>query len=124
LVVLYWVMVVPDRINVGVAWLVGLLLDGLNGSLLGEHALALTVVAFLMSRWHRQIKNFPFWQSAVAVGFLIAVYKVLIWVIQGVIGQQPSTLAYLFPILTSMLLWPWVQALLTVRMARVSLRTP
>lgn len=123
LVVLYWVLTLPDRINVGVAWLIGLLLDGLNGTLLGEHAFALTAIAFLMSNWYRQVKNFPLWQSALVVGMLITIYKVLIWIIQGLIGQPPTSFEYLFSILTSMLLWPWVQAILTVKQTRVRLRT-
>ncbi len=39
-------MVLPQRVNVGIAWLMGLMLDGLSGALLGEHAFALTIVAF------------------------------------------------------------------------------
>lgn len=124
LAILYWVMTFPERVNVGVAWIMGLFLDGLNGTLLGEHALALTVIAFLMSRWQRQVRNFPLWLSTLVIGVLVTIYKATIWVIQGVLGQPPDSYAYLLSILTSMVLWPWVQAVLTVRQTRVPLRTP
>lgn len=125
LVVLYWILAFPDNVNVGIAWIMGLLLDALSGSLLGEHALALTVIAFIMVRWQRQIKAFPVWQSAFIIGILIAIYKLVIWVIQGVIGQAPVSIDYLFSVITSLLLWPWIQAVLTVKNSvRISLRTP
>ena len=43
LVVFYWVLALPERFNIGWAWLTGLLLDALTGSLLGAHALVLMV---------------------------------------------------------------------------------
>src|SRR5689334_19616348 len=75
LVTLYWVMVMPQRINVGIACFMGLILDGLSGSLLGEHAFALTIVAFLMSLWQRQFKHFPMWQSILFIGAFLILYK-------------------------------------------------
>ncbi len=59
LVVLCWIMLMPWRINVGIAWLMGFILDGLSGSLLGEHALALLIPAFIMSHWQRRFFLFP-----------------------------------------------------------------
>ncbi|MBY0545304.1 MAG: rod shape-determining protein MreD, partial [Gammaproteobacteria bacterium] len=115
LVVLFWIMTFPDSINVGTAWIMGLVLDALNGSLLGEHALALAAVGYLMAKWQRQLVVFPVWQTAFIVGILIFIYKIIIAVLQGLIGEPPQSAAYGFSILTSLLLWPWVQAVLTVR---------
>ena len=46
LVLIYWCMAVPHRIGVAIAFLLGVFLDVMSGALLGQHALALTVVAF------------------------------------------------------------------------------
>lgn len=115
LVVLFWIMTFPDSINVGTAWSMGLVLDALNGSLLGEHALALAAVGYLMAKWQRQVVVFPLWQTAFVVGILIFIYKLIIVVLQGLIGEPLQSLAYGFSILTSLLFWPWVQAVLAVR---------
>lgn len=115
LVILYWVMVMPETVNIGVAWLMGFILDVLNGTLLGEHALALAAVAFIMAKWQRQVRLFPVWQTAVVILVLVAFYKMIIALIQWLIGQPPNSAAYTFSILTSALLWPWVQAVLAVR---------
>lgn len=46
-VLLYWAMAIPVRVSVGTAWVMGLLLDILLGSLLGVHAIALMVPVFI-----------------------------------------------------------------------------
>ncbi len=108
LVLIYWVFTFPYRISLGIAWLLGLLLDGLYGTLLGEHALAFTIVAYLAYRLHRQIRMFPIFQQAISVFFLVLTYQaVLIW-IQGMLGILTNVYLFWLSALTSMLLWPWL----------------
>jgi len=113
LIVIYWVVAVPHRVSLGIAWLLGLLLDALYGTLLGEHALALCVVAYLAQRLHRQIRMFPLTQQAMSVFLLVIIYQIVLLWIQGIIGQLNDS-AYWFcvPALTSMLFWPWIAMLL------------
>jgi len=121
LAVIYWVLALPYRVNLGVAWLLGLLLDGLYGSLLGEHALALTLVAYVVDRFHRQIRMFPLLQQAGCVFLLVLMYQaVLIW-IQGMLGQLTNVYLFWLSALTSMLLWPWLFVLLRAYRRRFSL---
>ena len=47
LAVIYWSMRQPGRYGVGIAWLIGLLLDVLKGAVLGQHALALSAAAYV-----------------------------------------------------------------------------
>src|SRR5471030_300849 len=63
LVLIYWTMEVPYRVNIGIAWFIGILLDVLNGTLLGEHALALTVVCYIVARMHSRLLMFPLLQQ-------------------------------------------------------------
>jgi rod shape-determining protein MreD len=44
LVLVFWAMTVPRSYSVGIAWLVGIVLDVAQGTLLGQHALALCVI--------------------------------------------------------------------------------
>lgn len=108
LVIIYWCLTVPHRINVGVAWILGLLLDALHGTLLGEHALAFTLVAYITVKSHRRIRFFPIRQQALTVFGLILLSQFIIYVIQGFIGQAPQTWMFWIPSVTSMLLWPSV----------------
>lgn len=108
LVVIYWCLAVPERISVGVAWCIGLLLDVLQGTLLGQHALALAVVAYFTVKFHPRIRLFPIWQKTVIVFFLSLIYMGLLYWVQGVMGVLPSAWEFWIPAVTSAILWPWV----------------
>jgi len=105
LVVLYWMIYLPHRIGFGVAWLTGLLADVLTNSLLGEHALASVLVAYVALKFCRRIRNFSAWQQMILIGLLVAIYRAILFWIQGMI-QQPLNYSYWFPVATGMLLWP------------------
>ena len=47
MVLIYWVMALPYRIGIGSAWIVGLVLDILEGSILGLNAMALVIIAYV-----------------------------------------------------------------------------
>lgn len=108
LVMMYWVLTLPHRFNLVVAWVLGLLLDGMSGTLLGQHALSMTTVAYIVLKGHQQIRFFPIWQQASLVFVLILIYQLLQLLIQGFVGQLSYTWLLWLPALTSMLLWPWL----------------
>lgn len=112
LVVFYWVIALPERFSVGLAWIVGLLLDALTGTLLGAHALALTLVAFLATRWHLKLRMFPLWQQSLAVGAALALYAFMLFWIGGMAGQLNRPLIRFVPVAVSAAIWPWMFTLL------------
>lgn len=108
LVLIYWCLAIPDRVGVGVGWLLGLVLDVLYGSLLGQHALAFALLAFVVVKIHLQVRMFPRWQQAVTVLVLLGIAHLLVLWIKGAIGQAPQTWAYWMPALVSAVIWPWI----------------
>ncbi len=108
LVLIYWCMALPSRAGVVVGWSVGLLLDVMTGTLLGQHALALAVTAFIAHKLHRRVRVLPIWQQGVTVFGLVFVFQALVLWINGIMGMPVSLAAYLAAPLVSMLLWPWI----------------
>ncbi len=109
--VIFWIISLPGWVGIGAAWLAGILLDTLQGSLLGQHAVALTVPAYIAFRLHRRIRVFPIWQETFAVFLLLIIYHLILLWIDGATGR-PVSLEYLTPILTSAAIWPlWVSVL-------------
>ena len=106
LVLVYWCIALPDRVGVIMGWFAGLMLDVASGALLGQHALTLSIVAFLALRLHQRIRLFPLWQQAVSVLLLVLLHLMLVLWIKGVIGQSTENWSYWLPALTSLLLWP------------------
>jgi rod shape-determining protein MreD len=108
LVLIYWCMAAPDYTGVVMGWVLGLFLDVLAGTLLGQHALALAVVAFVAHRFARQVRVLPLWQQGVSVFGLVFLYQALILWITGIQGLPVIAAAYWASPLVSMLLWPWI----------------
>lgn len=108
MILIYWCLALPDRIGVGVGWVMGLFLDVVRGAILGQHALALALTAYLALHLHQRVRLYPIWQQALTVLMLVAFAQMLVLWIKGIIGQSPQSWWYWVPSLTSMLLWPWV----------------
>lgn len=109
LVLAYWCLALPQQIGIVTGWLLGLLLDATRGALLGQHALALALLAFLTLRWHRRLQRTPLWLQSGAIGLLLLPHQALLAWIDGMAGYPPPALApVLTPVLGSLLLWPWV----------------
>lgn len=112
LFLIYWIMALPHRVNVGTAWCVGLILDVLTGSLLGQHALALTVTAVLVAMAHLRVRVFPVWQQAMFVMLTLAVNELALILVEGSTARLYDLEWRWAPIVTGMLFWPWVLFLL------------
>lgn len=117
LAVLYWASVYPQRVGVGVAWILGLLLDIVQGAVFGQHALGMIFVAYIVVRMHQRIRAYPLWQQLLSVLMLIVIYKLLLLWIFGVIGRSIDTMLYWSSVLSSLLLWPWLSSILRNRTA-------
>jgi rod shape-determining protein MreD len=112
LVVIYWNIAAPDQISIGAAWLLGLLLDVLSGTLFGEHALAMTIASYFVVKMHARIKMFPLVQQGLCILLVVLLYQFVIYCVQGFIHELPKTKLYWTSSLVSMLLWPWVVGVL------------
>lgn len=61
-VLLYWCLALPSRVNVVTAWVMGFILDVLLGSVLGVHAAAMALSVFIIAGNYQKIRNFSVWQ--------------------------------------------------------------
>lgn len=108
LVVIYWSLETRQILSLGVAFVIGLLVDVLSGSLMGLHALSLVIMVFLVQRFRSRLRFFPPWQQALGVlGLLVNDRIILIWII-ALLGEPLPTWKYWLPPLVGMVLWPWL----------------
>jgi rod shape-determining protein MreD len=112
LTLIFWCLTLPYRVSVGTAFIVGLLLDTLTGTLLGEHALALSLVAFVCVRLHQRIRLYPRWQQALTVLVLLMLHQLITLWVDRTIGRPALPLSYWLASLVGMLLWPLVYRIL------------
>jgi rod shape-determining protein MreD len=112
LVLIYWCMAVPDRVGVNTGWFAGLMVDLVTGTLLGQHALSLTVVAYLTLRLHQRIRLFPMLQQAFTIMVLLILHQLIALWISRIIGRHGVPWHFWTPSLLGMMLWPVVYTLL------------
>ncbi|MEM9303285.1 MAG: rod shape-determining protein MreD [Pseudomonadota bacterium] len=112
LVIIYWGIESPREGGLATAFFAGLLLDVLTGTLLGQHALSLVIVAYIVARFRLRIRFFPLWQQALVVLAILLNDRIIeIWIL-GLSGRPVPGWQALWPPLTAMLAWPWVFLLL------------
>ena len=108
LLVIYWAMMTPERFGLRSAWAVGIVVDIIQGNLLGLHALSFSVLAYLVLTLHQRLRLFPILQQSVCILFLIALEALIVVWIEGITGHPPQDLGYLLSIAMSMFAWPWL----------------
>lgn len=112
LVLIYWSLALPQRVGVGVSWLVGILQDVLQATLLGAHALAFALVAYLTMKLYQRIRVFPLWQQALTVLMLLLTVQVLLLWVRGLTGHPGADWDYWLPAVIGTLAWPVVFVIL------------
>jgi len=108
LVVIYWCLYIPERFNIGSAWIFGLLTDVLTGQLLGQQALVYSVIAYIIIRLHQRIRLFPLSQKTLIILCLLLLDQTLVFWIQNVQNAVYSGWNYMIPAFTGTLAWPLV----------------
>ncbi len=108
LTLIYWCLALPHRISVGTGFGLGILLDVLTGTLLGQHAMGLSLIAFIAVQLHARIRVFPLWQQALAILLLLTIDHMLSLWVMGASGRTPPGLLYWVVPVVGAVLWPWV----------------
>ncbi len=123
LVSIYWALAVPFRFGLGSAWVAGIFLDVATGTLLGQHALGLTLIVYIVLYIHQRLRLAPISQQGIIIFVLIFIEQTISLWINGIIEQKPSSLLlYYAPSLVSMLLWPWTLIILRAVRRSVQLK--
>jgi rod shape-determining protein MreD len=119
LVLTFWCVRQPRLVGLGVAWSVGLLVDAGNGVLLGQHALAYSLLAFVAIWLSRRLLWFGAMLQAAHVALILAAAQTLVLVVRIAAGAPfPGWAIYVSP-LAGALLWPMVSWLLVLPQRRL-----
>lgn len=104
-VLLYWSLIEPRRYGLLSAFWLGIVLDTLSGSLLGQHSLALLLIVYLSQRLYLRIRTFPASQVASLVIVLLALYQLVLFLIDGYARREVPLIERWAPVVTGGLLW-------------------
>jgi rod shape-determining protein MreD len=115
LVLAFWCVRQPRLVGLGVGWTLGLLSDAGNGVLLGQHALAYSLLAFLSVWLSRRILWFGTMLQSLHIALILLVTQAAVLLVRLAAGDQfpgwpivvgPLGGAVLWPLVTWLLLLP------------------
>ena len=106
MVLLYWVIALPERVGIGISWLVGLVQDIVTGAPLGQNAFSFAVLSYLALILYQRLRMYTPLQQALVVFVLIGLHQLLGNWVQTLHGTASPDLLFLLPALVSALLWP------------------
>ncbi|MFT7221254.1 MAG: rod shape-determining protein MreD [Candidatus Azotimanducaceae bacterium] len=107
MVLVYWIIALPHRVGILSAWVAGIVVDVLLGSLLGQHALAYVVIAYVAMNLYQRMRMFSVWQQALIVFAMLGLNQLINLWIDSIAGLSDWSLWYLLPALSGAFLWPW-----------------
>lgn len=106
LVLAYWLLEDHGRVGLGGVFALGLFADLAYGTLLGEQALRLSAMFFILQRFRAQMRFYPMPQQALAICGLLLNDMILASAIDLAFGAPPPPwLAWCSP-LVGAVLWP------------------
>jgi len=112
LVLVFWGVHQPRKVGIGLAFCMGLLMDVHDATLLGENALAYTLLSYFAIMMHRRVLWFPVLTQALHVFPLLLLTQVFEMSIRYLVsGRFPGWL-YLIESVVAVILWPVVTWLL------------
>ncbi|MBQ0757736.1 MAG: rod shape-determining protein MreD [Amphritea sp.] len=112
MILIYWVMALPERVGLGTAALVGLGLDLIKGSPMGLNVISLLIIAYLTLLLYKRLRMFPLIQQAIMVMMLVGINQLIFNWVHNLMGTRSDTLIFLLPALMSAILWPWLFVIL------------
>jgi len=111
MVVIYWSIFAPHAGGIFAPWLAGLVLDVFKGDVLGQNALAVALVAYLVMKFHQRLRNQTMVQQSLVVFAMLVLNEFVVVSIEGWTGHSMSSpWRWVQPMIGAML-WPFVALL-------------
>lgn len=102
----FWVLYRPQLFGVGFGWTVGFMVDAVSGAALGQHALSLSISAYILVVLNQQVRMYSLAQQCTVILVLSFLNLLVAGLMSLVSGYAPNTPLFFLPALTTAMLWP------------------
>lgn len=109
---IYWVVALPHRAGVVLAWVSGLTMDILVGNFLGQFACSFVIISYVVLQFYQRLRMFSVWQQAILVSGLMILHRGLSFLYLYFFDGTIPSLWQMMPAISSALVWPLVFLLL------------
>ena len=121
LLLAFWTLHLPHKVGMTTAFVLGLAEDVLYGTLLGQNALVLVLITFLVLSLQQRLRMFPMWQQSLVILVIFGLAQLVQLWLSALTGNRQPTLALVWPAVISALLWPWISFALRGLRRRLSI---
>ncbi|HHE8745441.1 TPA: rod shape-determining protein MreD [Haemophilus influenzae] len=108
LVLLYWILAIPNKVSIGWSFLLGLTWDLVLGSTLGVHALVLSTSMYIIAKNYLILRNLSLWFQSLLVVLFVFIIRLLIFLVEFSLHTAFFHWQAILGAFASGLLWPWV----------------
>jgi rod shape-determining protein MreD len=111
LFVLYIQFFLPNYYNITLLLFLGLCVDILLSTVIGEHAFALLLTTWFAAGRTRRFNFFSLVQQMVLIAVFCLIYQLIIFLIEAFLGYHNSLWVLACAAMLGMVLWPWLRVL-------------
>jgi rod shape-determining protein MreD len=95
LLLAFWALALPQTVGMVTAFCLGLAEDVLYGTLLGQNALILTLITFLVLSLQQRLRMFPMWQQCLVILVIFGLAQLVQLWLSALTGNRQPTLEQL-----------------------------
>jgi rod shape-determining protein MreD len=112
LVICFWCIREPRKMGIGIPFLLGLVMDAANGVLMGQHALAYSVLAFLAISVSRRVLWFGLLAQSLHVLAILITAQLVTLLVRMLVGGPFPGWNYFLGCIVGAALWPILSVIL------------
>ncbi len=106
LTIVHWGLASPKKSSMLLVWVIGLFVDVIQGSVLGQHSFGYILVLLITLRMRPRILVDSLFQQLFLLFLSLGTYLLInLWIL-GITGNTPPGWSYWIMIISSMIVWP------------------
>lgn len=113
-ILIFWLLTASHRVGIALAWFLGLFMDLLTGTLLGQQALIFGFTAYFVLKFQHWLAYMPVLQQTATIFVLILFDLIIDRCLLMIFHHSVVDWLFWLPAFTTAVIWPWLSGLLYI----------